>query len=391
MLVVDDAVVVRKVLTDVLAADPDIEVAGTASNGKLALQKLPQLNPDVVVLDIEMPEMDGLATLAEIRKTNRRLPIIMFSTLTERGAAATLEALSLGASDYVTKPTNTGSIAGAVDMLKAELLPRIKNLCRRGFATADAPVPRLGARPPRAQAAPGRLADAMRPAPSTPPSARPVRPTGVPGKVDIVAIGVSTGGPNALAEVLPQLPGQLGVPVVIVQHMPPTFTRLLAERLDRLSGLAVREARAGEVLRPGECWIAPGDFHMVLKRRGADVVIDLNQGPPENSCRPAVDVLFRSVADLYTNHCLGVVMTGMGQDGFRGTEHLVEAGSRVVVQDEATSVVWGMPGFIARAGLADAVLPLGGLGAEIVRRVGRTGPDAQRRDQLGAVVGGSRR
>jgi two-component system, chemotaxis family, protein-glutamate methylesterase/glutaminase len=200
-------------------------------------------------------------------------------------------------------------------------------------------------------------------------------------RVEVVAIGVSTGGPNALAALLPQWPATLPVPIVLVQHMPPTFTKLLAERLAAKSALRISEGTLGQTLEPGHAWVAPGDFHMIVKQDAAAVRLHMHQGPQENSCRPAVDVLFRSVAETFGPHALAVVLTGMGQDGLRGCEAIREAGGQVLVQDEASSVVWGMPGFVARAGLADKVLPLDQLGVEILRRVeeGRITPAATRR------------
>ena len=346
ILIVDDSAVIRKILCDALSADPAIEVAGTAPNGHIAISKITQVNPDLVTLDIEMPVMDGLEALAEIRKTHPKLPVIMFSTLTERGAAATLEALSLGASDYVTKPSNTGSPAVATDRVRSELIPKIKALCGRMEAAPKA-APRITA------AAPTRTA----------------RTLGLASRIDVLAIGTSTGGPNALGVVLPSLPEDFPVPVVLVQHMPPIFTKLLAERLSSHSKIKVREAEAGQKLEPGTAWIAPGNFHMVLKRREGNVRIDLNQEPQENSCRPSVDVLFRSVAQVYGSHSLGVVMTGMGADGVAGSRLMREAGSEVIVQDEASSVVWGMPGLVAAAGQADGVYALDRLGPEVIKRV----------------------
>ena len=344
VLVVDDSVVVRRVVTDALAGDPDVIVAATAPNGRIALAKIPQITPDLITLDIEMPDMDGLTALAAIRKDYPRLPVIMFSTLTRRGAVSTLDALAAGATDYVTKPT---ALAGssALAFVRAELLPRIKALCVRALVPAARPAATPASHLPR------------------------LAPAGEPGSVDVLAIGVSTGGPNALADLLPTLPADFPVPVVIVQHMPPMFTRLLAERLDARSPLRVLEAAPGEVVEPGTIWIAPGDFHMVVQRDGTRVRLATHQGPAENSCRPSVDVLFRSVADIYGAGTLGVVLTGMGQDGLLGAERIREHGGRLLVQDEATSVVWGMPGFVANAGLADAVLPLETLGPAIVRRV----------------------
>ncbi len=365
-MIVDDAVVIRRLVTDVLSADPDIEVVGASSNGRLALSRIPQVNPDVVVLDVEMPEMDGLETLAEIRKIYPRLPVIMFSTLTQRGAASTLEALARGATDYVTKPANVGSVSAGMVAVRESLLPKIKTFCGLG----------AGLRPAAARSAP-----AAPPLPLNPPptSGAPMQRSTPPGRVDVVAIGCSTGGPNALAEVLPLLPAGFPVPVVVVQHMPPMFTRLLAERLNTRCGLTVAEGAQGGPVEPGRIWIAPGDLHMGLDR-SLDGTVRLKTfvAPPENSCRPAVDVLFRSVAEVYGANTLAVVLTGMGQDGLRGCERIREAGGQVLTQDEATSVVWGMPGFVTRAGLADRVLSLDRVGHEIVERcrVGRARPSS---------------
>lgn len=354
VLIVDDSVVVRRIVSDVLTADPELEVAGTAANGRIALAKIPQVNPDVITLDVEMPEMNGLETLAEIRKLYPRLPVIMFSTLTQRGAATTLDALTLGATDYVTKPANVGSVAAAQQSLREQLVPKIKVFCGRAARLT----------PTSLKAGEG-VSRSL-------PTLRPVKAGGI---VDIVAIGVSTGGPNALAELVPELPADFPVPIVIVQHMPPVFTRLLAERLDSQSSLAVSEAVPGEEVRAGHIYLAPGDYHMIVKREGAVVRLRTNQEQPENSCRPAVDVLFRSVADVYGAGSFGVVLTGMGQDGLRGCERIGEAGGQNIAQDEASSVVWGMPGFVAKAGLADQVLPLSSIATEIVRRVRKGRPE----------------
>ncbi|HJZ91240.1 MAG TPA: chemotaxis response regulator protein-glutamate methylesterase [Gemmataceae bacterium] len=341
VLIVDDAVVFRRLVAEELSADPAIEVVGTAANGRIALAKLTQVNPDLVILDIEMPVLDGLATLREIRKSQPKLPVIMFSALTERGAAVTLDALALGASDYFAKPSGVGGLDASRQIIRDELIPEIKALCGR----TSVPPPPLAA--PTARLATGPRSTA----------------------VEVVAIGTSTGGPNALAAVFAGLPADFQIPVVIVQHMPPMFTRLLAERLSHEFGVAVEEGRTGGLLRRGHVWIAPGDFHMAVARDGNQVRLLLNQDPPENSCRPAVDVLFRSVAQTFGPGSLAVVLTGMGQDGLRGCEAIRAAGGQVIVQDEPTSVVWGMPGFVARAGLADRVLPLGLVAPEIVRRV----------------------
>ncbi|MCU1485419.1 MAG: cheB [Actinomycetia bacterium] len=348
VLVVDDSVVIRRLITQALQAEADIEVVGTASNGKLALAKLDTLRPDLVTLDIEMPEMDGLATLPHLRAAHPRLPVIMFSTLTERGAAATLEALSLGASDYVTKPSNTGGLDIALAKIRDDLVPKIRAL-----------VPGMG--PARAAAR------------TVPTAVAPRVQVGVPPMVKALVIGVSTGGPSALAELIPHLPGDLGVPVLVCQHMPPVFTRLLSERLDAKSALHVQEASDGDLLSPGGVWIAPGGLHMVVRRStGGSPAIATTSDPPENSCRPAVDPLLRSAVATWGNGVLAVVLTGMGQDGLRGCEAVSEAGGRILVQDEASSVVWGMPGYVAKAGLADRALPLDALAVEITRRVAGT-------------------
>ncbi|HEX8324409.1 MAG TPA: chemotaxis response regulator protein-glutamate methylesterase [Tepidisphaeraceae bacterium] len=347
VLIVDDAVVIRRIVSDVLAGEPGIEIVGTAANGRIALQKIPQTNPDLITLDVEMPEMDGLATLKELRKTYRKLPVIMFSTLTGRGASTTLDALANGASDYVTKPANVGSVSAAMTRIREELIPKIKALCPQTAPTPPATMPVLSA-----------------------PRATVMRPTAVrSGGIEAVVIGVSTGGPNALAEVIPSLPRDLPVPVLIVQHMPPVFTRVLAERLALKSAVAVKEAVHGEAIRPGTVYIAPGDFHMHVERAAGVCRVMLSQGPPENSCRPAADVLMRTAAAVYGANTLGVILTGMGQDGLRGAEAIRDRGGVTFVQDEASSVVWGMPGHVARNGLADRQVPLGQVAMEITRRV----------------------
>jgi two-component system, chemotaxis family, protein-glutamate methylesterase/glutaminase len=339
VLVVDDSALIRRLVTDALGEDPDIRVVGTAPNGRLALTKIDQLAPDLVTLDIEMPVLDGLETLRAIRRTRPRLPVIMFSTLTAAGATATLNALALGASDYVTKPNNTGGFAASRRSVQEQLVPRIHALCHR-------PVLARPTRPPVAAAA-----DAPRSL-----------------RVDIVAVGCSTGGPDALTRVIAALPAAFPVPIVVVQHMPALFTRMFAQRLDRVAALTVVEAADGVPVQPGTVYVAPGDQHLEVARRGATIVTRLHSGPPENFCRPAVDVLFRSVAQLYGAGTLAVVLTGMGQDGRRGSELLHAAGAEIVAQDEATSVVWGMPGAVVGAGLTESVLPLDKVASHVVSR-----------------------
>lgn len=347
VLVVDDSALVRRLIQTALADADDIEVVGTARDGLDAIEKVDELLPDVVTLDVEMPRLDGLGALAEIRPRHPRLPVIMFSTLTERGAAATLEALSRGASDYVCKPSNTGSVAEGLASVRDQLVPRI-----------------------RALAGMRRLAPAVRPAArETPPVRRPAARAA--GPVEALLIGCSTGGPDALAKLLAQMPAALDVPVLVVQHMPPVFTTMLAQRLDRISPLAVREAVAGDVPKAGEVLIAPGDWHLRVETRAGRVQVALDQGPQENFCRPAVDVLFRSAAAVWGGRCVAAVLTGMGQDGLEGVRLLTEAGACAYVQDEASSVVWGMPGAVANAGLADEILPLDRLPARLVAAVRR--------------------
>jgi two-component system chemotaxis response regulator CheB len=350
ILIVDDAVVVRKALTDGLSHDPDLEVVGTASNGRLALAKLQTLRADVILLDIEMPEMNGLEAIPEIRKILPKAPIIMFSTLTERGAEATLDALTLGATDYVTKPSNMdmGSTSASIT---EELIPKIRALCHLPMTR---PTPASGGLPPAVKQ----------------PAIIRTRATSFrPPRISIVTIGVSTGGPDALGVLLPSIPAEFPLPIVVVQHMPPVFTAMLAKRLAEKSSVPVRECTSGDVLEPGCVWIARGDYHMVVQREDNRGVLRTNQDPRENFCRPAVDVLFRSVAQMYGANALGVILTGMGQDGLKGCEALCAAGASVIVQDEASSVVWGMPGFVARAGLAEKILPLDQIAGEINRRV----------------------
>lgn len=344
ILIVDDSAVVRKVLSNLLASDSEIVVAGTAGNGHQALARIPEIKPDLVTLDIEMPGMDGLETLVEIRKLYPRLPVIMFSTLTERGATATLDALARGASDYVTKPSYSGRPRQSADTadvanqgVREELIRKIKSLC--------------AVRVPQPVLLPPRLS---------------VRPQ---ARIDVVAIGASTGGPNALTALIPQLPADFPVPIVIVQHMPPLFTRLLAERLHGLAQLQVREGKEGERLQRGQVWIAPGDYHMTVCRQGNEFVLGVNHDAQENSCRPAVDVLFRSVAETYGANVLGVVLTGMGADGTRGAAVIRDSGGEIIVQDEASSVVWGMPGSVVAASLAHRICSLSDIGPEVVRRV----------------------
>lgn len=348
VFVVDDSVVVRQVVTDALRSDPAIEVCGFASNGRAALEKIPEAKPDVVTLDIEMPEMDGLTTLSELRKTHPRLPVIMFSTLTERGASATLEALARGASDYVCKPSGQRNVQQTMETIRDQLIPKIHAFTGK--------KPGAGTR--NAAAAISGLSAAS--APSTP--------------VGVVVIAVSTGGPAALAEVVPHLPPGLRQPVLIVQHMPPVFTKVLAQRLAASCPLKVREAAHQEPLVKGQVLIAPGDHHMRIAGSPREAWVTLDQLPSENGCRPAADPLFTSAAQTYGASVLGVVMTGLGKDGTKGAAQIRRLSGQVWAQDEASSTVWGMPGSVVEAGLAQRVIPLPQIARAIAQACDVSGP-----------------
>src|ERR1019366_9467075 len=328
VLVVDDSVVIRRLVTHALSEDPALEVVGAAWKGVIALGRIAQLNPDVITLDIEMPEMDGLAVLRRIRNQEVRPQVVMFSTLTDRGAALTLESLALGADDYVTKAANVGSLDRSMASLRQELIPKIREFF---LLPGAAPI----AKPP----APAPKLPGVTPAPFR----RAAQPR-------VLAIGVSTGGPTALAAIIPQFP---------------------ADRLQSGTKFRVDEAADGAPVAAGTVLIAPGDYHMRVRNHGAETVVRLDQSPPENSCRPSVDVLFRSVGELYGGAVISAVLTGMGQDGLRGAEVLKANGAYVIAQDEATSVVWGMPGAVAGAGVANCVLPLNSVVPEILRHVSK--------------------
>lgn len=351
VLIVDDSVVMRRLISEVLLGDPNIEIAGIAQNGRIALQKLQQVNPDVVTMDVEMPEMDGVQTLRELRRTYPKMPVIMFSSLTQRGASATLDALAAGATDYVTKPVDVINLQESISRLRDELLPRIRVYFQR--VQPQFPSPSVAA--------------AMAPTASRSPRSLSVLPS---SSVELVCIGSSTGGPQALEALFTGLTAPIGVPIVMVQHMPPMFTQMLAARLNSLKiPTRCEEVAHGTLLKPGHAYIAPGGSHFVVTRETSGQLRALiNTEPPENSCRPSVDVLFRSAVHTGLN-ILGVILTGMGQDGLRGCELIRERGGQVLAQDQASSVVWGMPGAVAQAGVANAVLPLNEIAQEILRRL----------------------
>jgi two-component system chemotaxis response regulator CheB len=336
VMVVDDSVVIRRLVTHSLEQEPRIEVVGAASNGKLGLERIPQWKPDLVTLDIEMPEMGGIAMLHQIRLTYPAMLVVMFSSLTERGAAATMEALAAGADDYVTKVAGGGSLDQSMGRFSGDLIPKILQFFQSPSVAAPTPIPVK------------------------------TRRLDLPFAPRVLTIGVSTGGPNALAQLIPCIPAAFPLPILIVQHMPPMFTRLLAERLNAVSPLHVLEAEHRMPVEPGKVFIAPGGSHMRVTGGLKDPRLTLDQEPPVNSCRPSVDVLWQSMANVFGGAVLAVILTGMGQDGFQGASALSALGARILAQDEATSVVWGMPGAIVKAGLADRVAALAALPSEIL-------------------------
>ena len=357
VLVVDDSVVIRNLVVRTLSSDPALSVVGVAAQGRIALAKIPLLKPDIVTLDIEMPEMNGLQTLHVIRQLYPGLRVIMFSSLTERGASVTLDALSMGADDYVTKPSSNGGLEAAMATLREELIPKIKGLFQSKLAS------RIGV--------PSTAPKRVRTAPETGGRQLDFSATVPPGAL---AIGVSTGGPTALSAMIPVFPPDFPLPILIVQHMPAMFTRLLAERLCKIGSLNVVEADQGAAVEPGKVIIAPGGSHMYVRRESGSVRIALDTVAPRNSCRPSVDSLFESVADVYGASAIGVVLTGMGYDGLRGADKMKSTGARIIAQDEASSVVWGMAGSVVGAGIADAVLPLNEVVPAILKIVDRCRP-----------------
>ncbi|PIT77840.1 chemotaxis response regulator protein-glutamate methylesterase [Limnohabitans sp. B9-3] len=353
VLVVDDSLVMRKLIISTLEAHASIRVVGTAEDGHQALQALDRCKPDLVILDVEMPVMDGLTALDEIRRRDRRLPVLMFSSLTQRGAQTTIEALTRGASDYVGKPTQMNDLNQALQVLQQELIPKVLAL---GECAQAAKVKALPSTPTLRGVRPGSQA---------------THTTRLAGSASLeaVCIGVSTGGPVALVSLIEAWTTPLSIPVFVVQHMPPRFTQLLADRLSGLGCMPVHEPYDDQLVQPGHIYLAPGGWHMTLERKTHGVHVRVVDLPPQSSCKPSVDLLFNSAAKVYGQQLLGVVMTGMGHDGLQGSQSIVDAGGEVWVQDQYTSVVWGMPGAVAQAGLAHAVLPLQDIASSIVRRV----------------------
>jgi len=402
-MVCDDSAVIRGLISRNLETDPEIHVVTTVSNGQMALNALSRYPIEVCILDIEMPVMDGLTALPKMIEAQPDLQVVMASTLTRRNAEISMKALAAGAADYLAKPTTSMALNAAAEF-KTELAAKVKALgaARRraaGIAVPHMSAPTASAAPAHAPAAPA-YAPAPRPlgapaapghAPAAPVVARPVgapigappspRPALAPGAKaplslrpapteipEIIAIGSSTGGPQALFAVLSALKPGLPQPIVITQHMPATFTTILAEHIERASGIPTHEAAEGMVLQGGHIYVAPGEFHMTIEAQGAQKIVKLLKTPPENYCRPSVDPMLRSLIKLYARRVFTVILTGMGQDGLRGCEAVIAAGGSVIGQDEATSVVWGMPGAVATAGVCSAVLPLAEI-APYIRKV----------------------
>jgi two-component system chemotaxis response regulator CheB len=330
VLIVDDAVVFRRGLTDMLSDVPYVEVVGTAANGKIALMKIPTLKPDALILDVEMPEMDGIATLKALREKYPSIKVIMLSVHTVRGADKTLEALSLGAVDFVTKPFGSRDYQAHFKQIRTDLLPKLRLLILQK-PTLSREKEIIPFKPPK-----------------------PVQHK----DCDIIAIASSTGGPGALTTILPQFACNVNVGILIVQHMPPLFTKQFALSLDQKTTYTVREATTGDIVSANSIFIAPGNYHMAVRNLGREKRITLHQGPLENGCRPSADILFRSVAEIYGKQALGIVLTGMGKDGMEGARVMKEKGATIIAQDKNSSVAWGMPRSVIEAELADYVLPL---------------------------------
>jgi len=370
VLVIDDSAVARGLMTRWIEEDRDLELIGSAVDGEQGLQRAKELQPDLIVLDVEMPKMDGLAALPLLLKAVPTCKVVMASTLTRRGGEVTIRALSMGAADYTPKP-QAGRLAGA-DEFRDTLISKLKALAPRKrmelptgkTAQPGQPTGRTFRAPTAKEKAPAKRAFA-------PVARSPIARGNTPkakGTPQIIAIGSSTGGPQALREVIEAIPADIKAPIVLAQHMPALFTKILGEHLTKAGKLTCKEAEDKERLKPATLYIAPGDFHLTVRKDAGGFYACLDQTPPINFCRPAVDPLFQSVSEATGGVALGVVLTGMGHDGREGARALRNAGGTVLAQDEKTSVVWGMPGAVAEAGLADEILPLKDVGSAIVRR-----------------------
>ena len=361
-MVVDDSVVIRGMISRWIGAEPDMEVSASLRTGLDAVNQIERIKPDVAVLDIEMPELDGISALPQLLAKKRDLVIIMASTLTRRNAEISFKALSLGASDYIPKPESTRE-ASAAETFHHDLIQKIRHLGARARRRAQPSAsPSMAPAPERARGVPAQ------------PAAAPVAQLQLARQPfstlapRVLLIGSSTGGPQALMTLVADIGPVIDrFPVLITQHMPPTFTTILAEHLARASRRPAHEAVDGEIVKPGRIYLAPGGRHMRVVRHGAETAIALDDGPPVNFCKPAVDPLFNSAIDVWQGGIMSVILTGMGSDGMRGGKDIVAAGGSVIAQDEATSVVWGMPGAAANAGICAAVLPLNQIAPKLVR------------------------
>ncbi|MDH5488924.1 MAG: chemotaxis response regulator protein-glutamate methylesterase [Rhodospirillaceae bacterium] len=375
-MVVDDSAVIRGLITRMLESDSDVDVVASVGNGQLAVNSLERNPVDVIILDIEMPVMDGLTALPKLIAVDKSVKIIMASTLTARNAEVSIKALSMGATDYVPKPSTSREISGENDF-RRDLLEKVKSLGAMRRHEVGGTVSKRQAPAPSPSATAGaKPAEKSSEIPSKwelrDPSNVKLREAGKM-KPDILAIGSSTGGPQALFEFLKGLQKSINIPVVITQHMPATFTTILAEHISRMSGWDCKEAKTGDRLEPGKILLAPGDYHMLIEQKGTDRVVRITQDPPENFCRPAVDPMLRSVVKVFGPRVLTVILTGMGNDGEKGSKVVVDAGGTVISQDEKSSVVWGMPGAVATAGLCSAVLPLNELAGYVMNFIARKG------------------
>lgn len=362
IMLVDDSAVIRGMLHRWLSADPECQIVGSYHNGVQAVQHVKSCGAEIVILDIEMPEMDGLTALPQLIGQAPGVQVLMSSTLTRRNADISIRALSMGAVDYIPKPESARS-GSATEDFQRELLQKVKAI---GAALRKGRSGRPVARRP-ADSSKGRSAPAPAIKSGSPAKEIVLRPASK-NRPDILAIGSSTGGPQALFSLLGGLKQSLRVPIIITQHMPPTFTAILAEHIQNSTGIPAREAEHGDQLRNGEILVAPGNYHMRVVSKGTERLVHLDQGPQINFCRPAVDPMFESIAAIYGNRCLAAVLTGMGHDGRDGARKLIEAGGTVLAQDEKSSVVWGMPGAVAEAGLCSAVIPLPEM-AHLIKRL----------------------
>lgn len=367
VMLVDDSAVIRRIVSRVLDSEAGIHLVGTATNGEQAIRMIDACRPDVMVLDMEMPVLDGLATLRALRPRWPELPVIMFSTLTGANATAATDALALGANDYAEKPVSQGGLDATMAAVRDSLVPLIRSWSRGDTRRHRAATPPGDPRAARATTDP---APSMRDHAPQRCVEVPVEGRDAGGRPDAVVIGSSAGGPNALSELIPRFPADLPVPLLLTQHMPKTFTKLLAERLDTKSRLTVTEAEDGMEARPGHLYIARGGVHLVPVRSGDRILLGFDYGPPENFCRPAVDVMFRAAARVWGPSVLAVILTGMGRDGVEGARAIRERGGTVLTQDQETSLVWGMPGAVVEAGLSSATLPLDSILGAVLDRVG---------------------